>query len=294
MTTLHMAHNRAAPVISTYSPAAHHIQRDGLGYARGLTDDEIMRSAPAIYAEAAHDSRSDRYAYIPTRDLVAGMRAEGFLPVKVSQAKARAEDRAGHAKHLIRFRREEQLGAAEAREVVIVNSHDGSSGFRLMAGLYRLVCSNGLIVGQTDNEIRLRHSGNAVGQVIEGAYSIVKDFDRVTEQIDAMKSLTLQPEQRLAFGHAALALRFDDAANAGIKPDQIVRPRRIEDQRPDLWTTFNVAQENIIRGGLRGWRQDANGRHRRATTREVGGIDQNVALNRGLWILAAEMQKLAA
>lgn len=294
MNDLYNARRAAAPVISQFAPRDHHIQRDGLGYARPLTDDEIMRTAPAIYAESAHDSRSDRYAYIPTRDLVAGMRAEGFMPVKVSQAKARDEDRAGHAKHLIRFRREDQLASAEAREVVIVNSHDGSSGFRLMAGVFRLVCANGLIVGRADNEIRLRHSGNAVGQVIEGAYSIVKDFDSVTEQIETMKALELKPEHRIAFGRAALALRFDDPDNCGIKPEQIIRPLRQEDQRADLWTTFNVAQEHIIRGGMRGWRTNANGRPARATTREVKGIDQNVALNRGLWVLAAEMQKLAA
>ena len=86
----------------------------------------------------------------------------------------------------------------------------------------------------------------------------------------------------------------DDPENCGIKPDQIIRPMRQEDQRADLWTTFNVAQEHIIRGGMRGWRTNANGRPARATTREVKGIDQNVALNRGLWVLAAEMQKLAA
>lgn len=294
MNALYNARHSAAPVLSQFAPRDHQIQRDGLGYARPLTDEEIMRTAPAIYADAAHGSRSDRYAYIPTRDLVAGLRNEGFLPVKVSQARAREEDRAGYAKHLIRFRREDQLAAAEAREVVLLNSHDGSSGFRLMAGVFRLVCANGLIVGQADNEIRIRHSGNAVGQVIEGAYSVVKDFDRVAEQIEGMKALTLQPEQRLAFAKAAAALRFDNPEECGIAADRIIRPRRTEDQRPDLWTTFNVAQENIIRGGLRGWRTDANGRQARATTREVKGIDQNVALNRGLWVLAAEMQKLAA
>jgi hypothetical protein len=222
------------------------------------------------------------------------MRAEGFLPVKVSQARAREEDRAGYCKHLIRFRRQDQLAAAEAREVVLINSHDGSSGFRLMAGVFRLVCANGLIVGHSDNEIRVRHSGNAVGQVIEGAYSIVKDFDRVADSIETMKALPLLPEHRQAFAKAALALRFDDPANSGIKPEQIIRPRRAEDQPADLWTTMNVAQENIIRGGLRGWKLDANGHQKRATTREVNGIDQSVALNRGLWVLAEEMRKLVA
>lgn len=284
----------ASNVISNFAPSAHRIDRAGLGYSRPLDNDELIKMAPSIFAPQAHQSRSDRYAYIPTLDLITGMRAEGFMPVKVSQAKARDEDRLGFCKHMIRFRREDQLSATEAREVVLVNSHDGTSGFRLMAGIYRLVCANGLIVGKSDNEIRVRHSGDAVGKVIEGAYSIVNDFDRVGEQIEGMKALTLKPEHQQAFGRAALALRFEDTENCGIRPEQIIRPRRTDDKPTDLWTTFNVAQENLIRGGLHGRKLDADGRTRRVSTRTVNGIDQNVALNRGLWVLAEEMRKLAA
>lgn len=281
-------------VISAHRPSAHQIQRAGLGYSRPLENEELARIAPAIFAPDAHGSRSDRYAYIPTLDLINGMRAEGFMPVKVTQAGCRTEDKKGYGKHLIRFRRHDQLEASEAREVIIVNSHDGSSGFHLMAGVFRLVCSNGLITGHTDNEIRIRHSGDAVSQVIEGACRIVKDFDQVTEAIEGMKAINLKPEYQLALGNAALSLRFEDAENSGIQAAQIIRPRRVEDQKTDLWTTFNAVQENIIRGGLRGLRIDENGRRARIKTREVKGIDQSVALNRGLWVLAEEMRKLAA
>lgn len=284
----------ASNVLSQFAPSAHQIQRAGLGYSRPLDNDELIKMAPSIFAPQAHDSRSQRYAYIPTMDIITGMRSEGFIPVKVSQAKARDEDRKGYCKHLIRFRREDQMASTEAREVVLVNSHDGSSGFRLMAGIYRLVCANGLIVGQSDHEIRVRHSGDAVSKVIEGAYSVVKDFDRVGAQIEGMKALTLQPEQKQAFARAALALRFEEPENCGILPEQILRPRRSADTPSDLWTTFNVAQENIIRGGLHGRKFDANGHRKNVSTRTVNGIDQSVALNRGLWVLAEEMRKLAA
>jgi hypothetical protein len=285
---------QASNIISAHRPSAHHIQRAGLGYSRPLDDNELATIAPAIFAPDAHGSRSDRYAYIPTLDLVNGMRSEGFYPVKVTQAATRTEDKKGFGKHLIRFRRQDQLDAAEAREVIIVNSHDGSSGFQLMAGVFRLVCSNGLIVGQTDNEIKVRHSGNALDNVIEGACRIVEDFDRVGEAIESMKAVNLTHEHQIILGRAALALRFEDPANCGIKADQIIRPRRIADQSPDLWTTFNAVQENIIRGGIRGVKANAIGHLARTRTREVKGIDQNVALNRGMWVLAEEMKNLLA
>ncbi|MDD2892561.1 MAG: DUF932 domain-containing protein [Halothiobacillaceae bacterium] len=281
-------------VMSPFRPSSHRIQHGGVGYSRPLTDEELVRSAPAIFAADAHFSRSERYAHIPTLSLVTEMRKEGFFPVKVQQARSRIEDKKGFGKHLIRFRREDQLAENEAREVVLVNSHDGSSSFKLMAGVFRLVCTNGLIVGQTDSEIRVHHSGDAMGQVIEGACRVVDDFDRVTASIEAMKEVTLSPDQQQAFARAALALRFDDPENCGIRPDQLIRARRKEDTAPRLWETFNVVQENIIRGGLRGVKINAEGRRALTRTREVKGIDQSVALNRGLWVLADEMAKLAA
>lgn len=259
-----------------------------------LTNDQLIRRAPAIFAEQAHSSRSDRYSYIPTLDLINGMRSEGFYPVQVSEAGSRDQSKKGFGKHLIRFRREDQLESKEAREVVLLNSHDGSSGFRLMAGVYRFVCANGLIVGETDNEIRVRHSGDAVSKVIEGAYKIVSDFDRVSESIDGMKSIILTPGQQRAFGSAALAIKYDDAENCGIRPEQIIRPRRTDDAKGDLWTVFNATQENIIKGGQRGIKLNELGRRVATTTRTIKGIDQSVALNRGLWVLAEKLKEIMA
>ena len=72
------------------------------------------------------------------------------------------------------------------------------------------------------------------------------------------------------------------------------RPRRREDVDRSLWTTFNVIQENVVRGGLQGRKRNAEGRIRRAQTRAINGIDQNVTLNRALWTLAEGMQRLKA
>ena len=71
---------------------------------------------------------------------------------------------------------------------------------------------------------------------------------------------------------------------------------KLNAKRQNLWGVFNVVQENVIRGGQKGWveRLDARGRAqtRRASTRAVAGIDGNRDLNRALWTLAEEMAKL--
>lgn len=281
-----------ASTLSHSPAAAHHIYGAGIGYAGVLSTDQLRRAVPSAFAECAHDSRSSRYAYIPTSAVIEGMRNEGFLPVKATQAAARDEDKKGHTKHMIRFRREDQLGQAEAREVIMINSHDGSSAYKLSAGIFRLVCSNGLVVGKEDIRQTVRHTGDVLGEVIEGACRIVTDFDQVAQDIDAMKSITLEKPLMLAFAEAAIEARFAGDAKP-VTAEQVLRARRGADVGSDVWTVFNRVQENVIKGGLYGVSKDAAGRMQRRRTREVKGIDQNDVLNRALWRLGVEVAKLA-
>ena len=280
-----------AHTLSSFAPSAHRIQREGFGFASALTTDQLRRVVPSAFADDAHHSRSARYSFIPTIAVIEGMRAEGFLPVKALQSRSQ-EDKRGHAKHIIRFRREDQLSAPEAREVILTNSHDGSSAYKLAAGVFRLICSNGLVVGREDISETVRHSGDVRGEIIEGAIRIVGQFDKVAEDIDAMKSAMLPAPLQLAFANAAIAARFDQDQKP-VTPEQVLRPRRMDDRADDAWTVFNRVQENVIRGGLQGRTVDAHNRVQRRRTREVTGIDQNTALNRALWTLATEVAKIA-
>jgi hypothetical protein len=105
----------------------------------------------------------------------------------------------------------------------------------------------------------------------------------------------LAREEREALAEAAHVLRFGDAegeVSTPVQPDQLLRPRRFEDRRNDLWSTFNVVQENVIKGGVTAIGQDANGRARRVTSRAINGIDQDVKLNKALWVLAERMAQI--
>lgn len=194
-------------------------------------------------------------------------------------------------KHMIRLRHASQLNDAEANEIVLLNSHDGTSSYQLLAGLLRFVCQNGLVFGDTVADVRVPHKGDVAGQVIEGAYEVLSGFDRVKESRDAMRAITLNDGESDVFARAALALKYDDPDKpAPITESQILMPRRFEDRRPDLWSVFTRTQENLTQGGLRG--RSTNGR--RQQTRPVQGIDQNIRLNRALWLLADGMRQLKA
>jgi Domain of unknown function (DUF932) len=83
---------------------------------RPLSDDEINRVAPSIFADGKHESRSERYTYIPTIDVLNGLRNEGFQPFMVCQTRVRDDGKREHTKHMIRLRHADQINGQEANE----------------------------------------------------------------------------------------------------------------------------------------------------------------------------------
>jgi hypothetical protein len=132
------------------------------------------------------------------------------------------------------------------------------------------------------------------------------ETQKMLEHSEHMGSIILNSEEKKIFAEAVHELRFDGQTveEAGIKPEQFLRPRRYQENgKDDLFTVFNVAQENTIRGGLTGYALNTDGRYtnrttgekfKKVTTREVKSIDQSNSLNRALWTLAEKMAALKA
>lgn len=254
---------------------------------RPLTNDELMVHVPSVFGTDKHESRSDRYTYIPTITLLESLKQEGFQPFFACQTRVRDLNKRDHTKHMLRLRREGQITGKQVPEIILLNSHDGSSSYQMLPGLFRFVCQNGLVCGETFGEVRVPHKGNVVEKVIEGAYEVLGIFDRVEDKRDAMQSLLLPPPPiQQAFAKAALTYRFGEE-HQPVTEAQILKPRRYEDRQDDLWSVFNRCQENLLKGGLPG--RTAKGK--RSHTRAVKGIDGDVKLNRALWVMAEELQQ---
>jgi Domain of unknown function (DUF932) len=258
-----------------------------------LTNEQIQRYAPAAFAGQPWDRQSERYTFVPTSAVIDGMRANNFFPVKASQSRTRIAGKEFFTKHMIRFRAGDvQLSAVgdSVLEMVLVNSHDGSSAYELSAGVFRLACLNGMMVAESLLEaIHVRHTGNILEEVIDGSQKLLANGPVVSDTIKAWKGITLDSREQLALAESAHALRFEE--DAAVRPVQLLTARRHNDAGTDLWSTFNRVQENTVRGGIR--YVDAEN-HRRNRTREVKGISENVKLNRALWMLAEKMAQLKA
>lgn len=248
----------------------------------------------AIQAQGKSSLTSDKYSFIPTTRVIDVLAQNGWMPVKAAQAGTRVEGKAGFQNHLIRFRNTSFNTALKVGdtlpEIVLKNSHCGGASFQLMAGLFRLVCSNGLVVDDHEFEtIRIRHTGYTDDLVQKAITNIVDACPATLEQVASWQAIELSENERLAFAASAIELKFDGDKYA-VEPKQLLARRRYGDNATDLYTTMNVVQENLIRGGVRQRRRDGS----RVRSREVKSIDENIKLNKALWTLTSRMAELRA
>lgn len=260
-----------------------------------LTEIEMRQVAPSIFAAEAHDSRSARYAYVPTFEILQGLRRHGFVPFMACQSTSRVPGKTAFTKHMIRLRHADEISTKGAKEVICINSHDGTTSLQMLGGWWESVCQNSLMIGETGKDVRIKHSGDIIGESIEGAHEVLRTLKVIEDNREDMLEIDLHPDERLLFAQAAHQLRWEPneetgASKSPIQPGNLLACRRVAEQKTahTLWRTFNIVQENVIDGGIIG--RDAN--MRRATTRPVKGIDQNKALNRALWTLAEGMRAL--
>jgi hypothetical protein len=255
-----------------------------------MSNEMIARVAPSVFASEPHESRRrDSYSFIPTAVVLEGMRKEGFVPVYASQSRTRIAGKQEFTRHMLRFR----MPGVQAREVgdsvpeiVLLNSHDGTSSYQVSAGLYRLVCSNGMMVSSSVlQDVRIRHTKQVVEDVIEGSFSVVKELPQLFDSIDSMRHVQLPEPAQQAFAHAAAILRWGKDENIPVAPARLLATRRVVDEGSDLWRVFNRVQENLVKGGLSA--RTAEGK--RTSTRGINSVNADVKLNRDLWELAANV-----
>jgi hypothetical protein len=135
----------------------------------------------------------------------------------------------------------------------------------MQLGFYRFVCSNGLIVGETFESVRLRHSGSILEEIEEGIERIVTQADLLDVRISMMKAKVLSPVECRSFIEEALKLRSIKEATV-----PVLRP---EDMSEDLFTVYNRVQEMLVMGG-------SDYRNQNNRIRQLRGIRNIAALTK--------------
>jgi hypothetical protein len=252
-----------------------------------LSNDQLVEIAPSVGATRPHPKASDKYSFIPTLDAVNILREDGWLPTSVQEVGSTGH-MTGYQKHLVRLSRPDLVVNGHMMDMCLFNSHDTGSAYKIIGGVVKFACANSLVSGDLMAEYTHKHIGFDPQMFLESARRISGYLEKTAGVIEDWRAIELTPDERGVFAQSALGLVHETPADAPIQPRQLLNPRRREDYGSDLWTTFNVLQENLIKGGVRG----VNANLKRMTTRPVKSIDRDRKLNQSLWMLTEKMAEL--
>ena len=265
-----------------------------------LSTDEIREQAPVIFAGGPTREVSERYVYADTPTIISDMDKLGWKVRQVGQRKARKENTM-FSPHFVRFANPDYRikgngGDYSFPEVVMKNRYDGLGAVEFMAGIFRLVCSNGMVIStQSFGEMKLNHRGYSFEEMRKLVGDRVVSIEEQVAVMNAMKDTELMKEQQRELAMQGLLIRGQVSKKEEGKfrgkvdlltLDEILTPERNEDKGNDLWNTFNVVQEKMVNGGFH-TQLGLNTKVRKV--RAIKSFEQDLTLNKQLFSAATEL-----
>ena len=247
----------------------------------GFSLDQLRTIAPSIFAEQPAAKVSDRYGFVPTVDVVEELGNRGLVPVFAGQTMSRDHDNRPFAKHLLRFRPQyaPTVVGQSVPEVVLMNSHDGSSGFKLWLGLFRMVCCNGMIISDSVlGQVSVSHRSNAAQIVGDQSIGFMGQIDHIEDRVRRVMDRVLSPLEQGQLADTAATIRWGNDRPAGLDHNNLLIARRFDDAGDTLWAVLNRIQENVVKGGV-----NLNRPRRQSSTRVLRSVGDDARINAKLW-----------
>ena len=281
-----------------------------------LSKNELKEIAPSIFSTKPSPEVSKKYSHIPTDKLIDDMELLGWRPIDAKEVKARQKSTMGFQKHLVVFRNpdivinqmpnnivESSTSPTGYRktdgtfakknpidtvfpQILLTNSHDGKNAFTFTAGLFRMICENGLVISTNEFEkVSIRHMGYDFDELQKQVTEMVEQLPLTVESMNKMIETTMDQNSIVKFAKDMLAVRFpeDELRRITIDMDDFITPVRNEDKGDDLWSVFNVIQEKIIEGDFE---YTVGTKHRKA--RQIKNFKQDMDLNSKMFDIALE------
>jgi Domain of unknown function (DUF932) len=261
----------------------------GHAFGRTLSIDDLRTHTPAVFAANASARTKPSYRFINTADVLHALLEAGFQPSSAQQTRSRHGSESTYARHMIRLRpMRENLTLVDCiPEICLVNAHDGTSAYQLLAGLYRPLCTNGLLCRMGDFAvIRVPHRANVIADVVAAAIQITAQFDEIRTVVTAMAARILSDSEQLALAQTAYEIRWAKVESRPLLlPAKMLVARRPADANPSLWHTFNRLQESAMSGGI----VYHSRTQRLVRTRRIRNIREDVRINTALWQAATRI-----
>lgn len=257
-----------------------------------LTLEEVRQSAPQAFATTPKPGVSNRYSFLPTSRIIEDMDRLGW---KVSQAKSNRHRNSlskEFGNHVIKFFHpdvfiKDQDGNVESYiNVVVMNNHMGMGSFKFELGIFRLVCSNGLVIKDKDmGGFNIRHSGYSFEELQVTLNEAIERLPDLVGRINRFNQIIMSPEQQRDFAQKAFALRsYQDRQLTEEELNDFLAPRRKEDQGDSLWTILNRVQESVLKGGY----HITNKKNKLRRAKSIKDIRKDIQLNQQIWELGLQ------
>ena len=266
----------------------------GKGLDGYLTKDQIRNSSPLVFADApTNPDVSNKYLFVNTETIIDDLEKLGWLPVQAAQRKSRKEGGTIFSKHMVAFQNPDikitsQDGDDAYPRILLTNSHDGMQAFKFSVGIFRLVCSNGLVVADEQfSDFKIKHKGYTFEELRNVVRQAVEDLPNKVQVMNDMKNRILTVEEKRKMALDAMLIR------AGVKELQydeetitdILDPKRDADKGDDLWRVFNVIQEKITQGDFHAALTGAKVRK----VRKIKSFEKEMKVNKELFKLATAL-----
>lgn len=245
--------------------------------------------APAAFATQQADRLTKVYNFTPTTELIGHMETLGFQLTNAKQSKSNTPLHAKYGTHILEFQNEQLYmkdnhGNIEGRPtIVLINNHNGGRPLQFEMGLFRLVCSNGLVIKTQDfGGMKERHTKYNLDQVKQIVSEKTSEMQSAINRINRWTGIEMSERQRFQFATEALALRLaNDRVPEQYEIIDLLQPRRKEDNGKSLWLVYNTIQEGLIKGGF-----SLNNREARAIKNPLADFQ----INQDLWTLAEKYE----
>ena len=265
-----------------------------------MNKEQLKEVCPLAFAQAPTNPEvSGRYLFVNTETIIDDLDKLGWKPVQAAQRKGRGQSTI-FSKHMIAFQNPElkikgKDGDDSFPRIIMTNSHDGMQAFKFSVGIFRLVCSNGLVVADEQfSDFKIKHKGYTFAELRDVITTAVKDLPNKVQVLNDMKSRILTQDEKNKLALDAMLVR------AGIKLDSdkakkfiydnetiedILEPKRKEDEGDDLWRVFNVVQEKITQGEFSAALKGAKVRK----VRKIKSFEKDLKVNKDLFQLATSL-----
>lgn len=260
-----------------------------------MTEEQLRKACPYAFAEMpTNPGVSGKYIQANTKTVVDDMAKMGWYPVQAKQCREKKGSKGIRSFHMVCLQNDNikimnPNGGTEAYvRIILQNSHDGFSSFKFMMGLYRCVCSNGLVVADAEFEtFSIRHVNYTFEELRTVVNKVVSSIPNVINKMDAMSQVVPTDEQKREMAVETYKIRKGVAEEDKVNVDDatitdLLTPVRSEDNTDTLWGLFNILQEKMIKGGF-----SATGKNGKARKqRPISSIKKDADYNQKLWAIA--------